>query len=206
MSYGDAEARIVDWYRSTAFVVDPAAAVAAPTVARQPVRASRLRVSLRAGTSNIGSVTVTGTADGSPGTVESLAFTGAGERVTTRAFTALSSVATAGLTNESTVPTLYVEAVGSGGEPQAQQYVIAAGRAVPILEGGGSWPASRAGSQQQSGATALVPWEEVWQPREGDEVVDPLTSERWTVLSAKYVPSRARPRHVACVLQRRGSS
>ncbi len=201
--YALGEARF-DVKRQTAAVVDAGTAAALMTVARQPARRSLLQVSVTAGTSCTGSVTITGTVDGQVGEVESLAFEESGQRTTRREFTAIATVATAGLTNESTVPTVEVRTVGIDGSPQHQTYTVAADRAgnlwQPFRPG---WPQPVSGSAQVGNARIALPYEEVWSPREGDVFVDLITSEEWLVVARPRVRGGLRPSHWELDVERR---
>src|SRR3990167_3162154 len=92
--------RWFDFKRRTAYVVDSAAASASPTIARQPARAALMQATVSGGTANTGTITFTGTVDGVAGQTEVLTFTEAGTLVTTKAFSALSAIATSGLADE----------------------------------------------------------------------------------------------------------
>lgn len=103
--------------RRSSFVVDEAAAVTSPTVARQPGRSALLRVF--ADTPVAGTVLLNGTA---------VAFS-AGDRLkkqTTVSFTALTSVLVQGLAGA----TIHVEAIKNTGEPVLSEYTVTSSLAV----------------------------------------------------------------------------
>lgn len=179
--------RTVTLYRRTAYVVDAATAAASMTVARQPVRGSVLRAEVSGGTTGSGTVTVTGTVEGVAGTTEVLTFTANGTRSGSKVFTAVSAVATSGLADEATKPTVGVLAVDVGGAPQAQDTSLAANVPAVVKRSSGRWPVRDAGSEAEQRTTFLVDRSDVWTPRKADALVDDGTSERWLVEDARGV-------------------
>ena len=60
--------RTITIARRTAYLLEAVAAAASLTVDRQPPRASAMRVTVAAGTTGSGTVTITGTVEGVPAT------------------------------------------------------------------------------------------------------------------------------------------
>lgn len=177
--------RTVTILRRTAFVVDAATAAASMTVDRQPVRASAMRVEVASGTTGSGTVTTTGTVGGVAGTTEVLTFTTNGVKVGTKLFTAVSAVATSGLADETTKPTVSVQAVDVAGAPQHARASLAASVPATVRRSRGSWPVVSAGSEAVQLTTFLLDRSENWTPRKGDALVDDGTSEEWLVEEAR---------------------
>lgn len=201
-AHGD---RWFDFKRRTAFVVDVGAAAATVTIARQPNRASLMQATVAGGTSGTGTVTFTGTVDGVIGQTEVLTFTAAGTLVTTKAFSALSSVTTSGLADEVSVPTLKVKAVGRDGSPENTLYTIAAGRAATVWSPGSSFSVwSQQPASTESGSLVMhLDYEEVWQPREGDAAFDVITGDEFIITANPVLNGTLRRRLWELTLNRR---
>jgi len=154
------------WYRSTALVLDAAAPVASHTASRQPVRASCLQVQLT-GTPT-GTVTISGTVEGVADT-EVLTWTGTpAHKVTRKAFTAISGIAT----SLSGAVSIAITAVGADGSPQAATETLKSGWPVVFKERSlSSYRQEAPGNEKKVGGVILVAYEETWRPREGDLVV-----------------------------------
>lgn len=172
--------RLVTVKRRTAYVVDPATAAAAMTVARQPVRASCLRVEVSGGTTGSGTVTLVGTVGGALTTV-ALTFSENGPKTTVEEFTALSSVPTAGLTNEAVVPTVSVQAVDRSGRAQSSASTVAASVPATFRASRGRWPVERQGSREAEEGIFGLDWSDVYEPRSGDLIVEDVGGDEWLV-------------------------
>ncbi len=183
----------VDVLRSTAFVLDAAEAAVSMTPDRGPARRGRFDVSVQGGTANTGTVTLTGTLDGSP-QVEVLTFTGSSVKRCAELFDGLTLVETSGLADETAKPTLSVKAVDEDGSAQPTTYTVAADRPADVsYGGGGDWPTARSGSHDDDEALIGLPYEEVYAPRRGDMVRPRDTAEVWLVRSARPIPSKYQP-------------
>lgn len=187
---------VVTWKRATAYLVDSEAVAASHTIDRQPVRASRVAVSLTG--SPTGTVTVAGTVDGGA-TTEVLTYTGtAATRETKKLFTALTGITT----SLSGATLLAARAVGTDGSPQTTLYAVKSGHPISIQEAGSStWKGETQGAGDVGDETAMVAYEEVWTPRIGDRIVS--GSDAWEVLSVEGPQGSAlRPRHWECRIRR----
>ncbi len=164
--------RTITISKRTAYLLDAVAAAASLTVDRQPPRASAMRVTVAAGTTGSGTVTITGTVEGVPGTTEMLTFSANGVKVGSKLFTAISAVTTSGLANEAAVPTVAIEAIDRQGAPQAQDVVRASGVPAGVKKSSGRWGVPIPGSEVSQSITYLVDWSDLWTARRGDRVVE----------------------------------
>lgn len=183
--------RLVTIERRTTLVLDAVAIAASLDPDRQPVRASVIKVKV-SGASASGTVTISGTReDGSSGT-DALAYDGDGSRSTARAYTALDAsggFTTTGLTGA----TIEAQAVGKGGEPQAQSTTLVSDYPAGIKHSGTpGWPAEVPGSARMDTATFTVPWCSAFTPRVGDHLID-QDGTRWLVQGVRTVPSPMQP-------------
>lgn len=184
--------RLVTLRRSTAQVLDPTTAAASLTVSRQPVREGCLRVTVAGGTTGSGTVTVTGAVGGVAGVSEVLTFTANGSQTTTKRFTAISSIATSGLSNEATVPTVTIQSVGGDGTPQRQDYDVATGIPMRPVNDAGRWPGGAPGAERSGYSRWRIEDWEIWTVRVGDKLIDESTSEEWLVEEVSTVGERDR--------------
>lgn len=164
--------RNITIYRRTAYLLDAVTAAASLTVDRQPPRASAMRATVAGGTTGSGTVTITGTVEGVAGTAEVLTFTANGVKVGSKLFTAISAVATSGLADESTKPTVAIEAVDRQGAPQAQDVTRAANVPAQLKRSSGRWPVPTVGSEVSQTITYVVDRSDLWTPRKGDRVTE----------------------------------
>jgi hypothetical protein len=172
--------RAVTVYRRTAYIVEPASAAATLTLARQPARACLVEVAVSGGTSGTGTVTVSGTVNGSPDS-QALTFSGRGRQVTTKRFTAISSITTTGLHDEPSKPTISASAVGADGGRLESDSLVASGWPMRKDAGTAGWPVPVSGSAEVEVTRFYMDFTEAWAPREGDVFVDDRTSEQWQV-------------------------
>lgn len=184
--------RWFDVYRRTSFVVDAVVAGTTVAVTRQPARQALLQGRVWGGTNNTGSMTLTGTVGLTAGVAEVLSFASAGYQTTTQEFSAVSGITTAGLSTETAVPNVSVDAVSQDGSPVQTTYVVAAGRAAQLNASAGSWPHDRGGTAIGGGATISLPFEEAWTPRVGDLFVDIITNEKWMMVGTGREPGPGR--------------
>lgn len=173
---------LVDWKRSTAYLLDPVAVAGSIAPTRQPVRKSCVQVKLT-GAPN-GTVVVAGLVDG-VADAETLTWAGSAvARATVKQFSTLTGF-TASLTGASTIEAL---AMGPGGQPQADTYVLKGQHPVQMNESNAPrWQASTPGSERANYATCRVQYEEVWAPRQGDIVADLITGTTWQVVGQPRV-------------------
>jgi hypothetical protein len=80
--------------------------------------ACKVKGTITGGSQNTGTITITGTVGGTPGTTETLTFTQAQWVLGNKLFTTISAITTSGLADESTKPTVKVEACDSSGNPK----------------------------------------------------------------------------------------
>lgn len=81
-----------------------------------PTAGSYLKIDVSGGTSNTGTVSLSGTYGGSPVT-ETVTFTGARWKITTNQYATLSNPTTSGLADEATKPTVTITACNISGAP-----------------------------------------------------------------------------------------
>lgn len=172
--------RRVSLYRRTSAIVDEAAATSTLTVARQPIRESVLLVRVSGGSSNTGSVTVSGTSSGSS-TSETLSFSGAGAKQTVKRWTAISSITTSGLADEGTVPTISVEARSPGGEHQFATRALVTEYPATFSRLRARWTGAIHGVESVGASTLLLPYAETFEPLPNDVVVDLTTGDEYVV-------------------------
>lgn len=183
MSISNMANRRITVKRKTAFVLDATTALASIDTDRQPNVGSFIEAELSGGTSNTGTVTVSGAVDGAPDT-EVLTFTGAGKQTTVLRFDSLDAsgtFVTTGLTDEPTVPTIAVRAVGSGGDPHPQHVDVVTDWPARFDRGRATWPAPTAGSSQLEKTRFYVDFNTVWEPKDGDVIIDQRDSQEYFV-------------------------
>jgi hypothetical protein len=174
--------------RRTAYVLVAAPASASMTPTRALLGQAYLQVTVAGGTTGSGTVQVTGTAPGGGAQSEVLTFAANSTQVTAKRYATLTTVATTGLANEATVPTVAVQAVSADGTPQLVQVEVAAERPVVVgYTGPLDYPAPTQGSHELDGATVLVDYEETWTPRVDDLGTEPATGEVWLVRGVREV-------------------
>lgn len=176
--------RTVSIFRRTAYIVDPVAVTASVTVSRQPVRAGLARITIAGGTSGTGTVTLTGTVDGVAGVQEVVTFVGNGTLSSSKRFSAYSAIATSGLHDEATPPTISVECIGPEGSPQPTSYALVANWPASRTTTRGQWPSPTQGSSPVQPFVYLLSYSEVWTPRRGDVIRDDATGEDWLIEAA----------------------
>jgi len=180
--------RYLDVYRRSAFVLDAATAAAAMTLDREIRAECFLQVEIAGGTDGTGSVTITGTAPDDSAQVESLTFTGNGAQQTTGRWKAgtTPTIATAGLHDESSPPTVAISTVGADGGAQLQRTAVATGRPALFRQrGGANWRAAKSGTHESGSFDVLIGYEEVWTPRVGDIVIEPVSGDEWLIQSVQ---------------------
>lgn len=180
--------RTISIFRRTAYLLEAVAAAASLTLDRQPPRASALRVVVSGGTTGSGTVTVTGTVEGVAGTTEVLTFTANGTKVGSKLFTAISAVATTGLADEATKPTISIEAVDRQGAPQAQDVVRAASVPAQLKRSSGRWPVPVPGSEVSQSITYIVDRSDLWTPRKGDRIIEDANTAEESIVEEARTP------------------
>ena len=180
MNFGLA-GRLFTIKRQTALLVDAVAVSATVSIDRQPIRECLLLIQVTGGTDNSGTVTITGTVDGSSGATETLSFTEAGYEQTSKRFTAISEITTSGLADEASVPTIDVQAIGVDGSKQLNNYSIITGLPVHIDHSGTQWANDIPGSAEREHCHFVFPWLPTLTPREGDVLIDDYNSEQWMI-------------------------
>jgi len=180
--------------RSTAYIVDPAAAATSMTVARQPAADAQVKVRVKSGTTGSGTVTVTGTLDGDA-VAETLTFSANGTQLSEYVWDTVSTVATSGLADESTPPTVSVEATDSSGAPIKQTASLATGRPIAFsFSGSGNAKLYNAGVQEEDITLMEMAYESAYAPLVGDYVSEDDTGDLWLIREVRTLPSRLRPR------------
>ena len=184
--------------RATSYVLDSVAVASSLTPNRQPSSASRILV--YASGSPTGTVTLTGTVGGVTDT-EVLTWTGAaGARVTVKTFSAVSGL-TSTLTGGSTI---YGQAVGAGGQPEANKLVdVLSGYPASLIQKNQpGWKGLAAGHEETADAVAKLAYLDVYTPVEGD-LLTTDTGDTYEVKSAHLRGGALRPSEWILVLQKR---
>lgn len=200
--------RRVSLYRRTPFVVDRAPAGATLTVARQPVRESVLLARVSGGTSNTGTVTVSGNVSGAPAS-ETLSFSGAGFRQTVRRFSSVSGVTTSGLADEATIPSISIEALSPGGEQQFAVALLVSGYPATFSRLRARWSGAIHGVETVGASTLLLPYAETFEPLPNDVLVDETTGDEYLVRDVDLLRAGGRvcrPSHWEASVERRDKS
>ena len=115
-----------------------------------PPWAVKVKGTISGGTSNTGTITITGTVAGVAGVTEVLTFTAAQWRLGSKLFTAFSSIVTSGLADEVIKPTVTVEACDSVGNPKLwtdtdAEYYACKFKAISLQSGAGAYKFLEAG-------------------------------------------------------------
>lgn len=115
-----------------------------------PPWACKVRGTISGGTSNTGTITITGTVAGVAGVTEVLTFAQAQWILGSKLFTAFSSIVTSGLADEATKPTVKVEAVDSVGNPKYwtdadTEYYACSFKPISLQSGAGAYKFLEAG-------------------------------------------------------------
>lgn len=200
--------RRVALYRRTPFVVDPAVVAATLTLARQPVRESVLLVRLSGGTSNTGTVTVSGLVSGSAAS-ETLSFSGAGFRQTVKRFTSVTSITTSGLADEATLATVSVEALSPGGEQQFAVALLVSAYPATFSRLRARWSGAVHGVESVGASTLLLPYAETFEPLPNDVLRDETTGDEYLVRDVDLLRAGGRvcrPSHWEVTVERRDKS
>ena len=192
MSLYRAANRLMTFKRQTAYVVDSVAASDTVSIDRQPVSDSLIEVNISGGTDNTGTVVIAGIVNGSSDS-QTLTFTGAKIKNTSKQFSSLTSITTTGLSDEASVPNISVRAVGIDGSPNLMNYTVAASRPVTAaymqMRGAANWDANTYGTQETDYLQVIVSYEEAWRPRVGDLIHDDQQpGDIWMVRAAREFP------------------
>ncbi len=185
--------------RATSYVLDSVAIAATLTPDRQPSSASRLL--LYASGSPSGNVTITGTVSGVSDT-EVLSWSGtAGARVSVKTFSAVTSL-TSTLTGGTTI---YAQAVGAGGQPEANKLTdIVTGLPVSlVMKNQPGWKGLAPGHEATADAVCKVPYTDLYTPKVGD-LITTDTSETYEAIAVHLRGGGLRPGVWIVVLQKRG--
>lgn len=185
---------LVDIYRQSSYVVDPATAAASMTVNRQPARRALFRIKVSGGTTGSGTVTIAGTLGGVANS-QAVVFTANDEKRTTILLDAVTSVSTTGLANEATVATVSVEALDETGRPQAQEILVVSERSAQRGRGSGDWQTRKGGTIEDDEPPLVLDYEEVWTPRVGDVVKQQAATDKWRVEHVRVWPGPTRPQY-----------
>lgn len=184
--------------RATSNVLDSVTIAASLTPDRQPSSASRILI--HASGSPTGNVTVTGTVNGASDT-EVLSWTGtAGARVTIKTFSAVTSL-TSTLTGGTTI---YAQAVGAGGQPEANKLTdILSNFPAPLIQKNQpGWKGLAAGHEETADVVAKLAYLDTYTPLAGD-LLTTDGSETYEVKSAHLRGGGLRPSVWILILQKR---
>lgn len=184
--------------RATSYILDSVTPAATLTPDRQPSAASRILVHVTGSPS--GNVTITGTVSGVTDT-EVLSWSGsAGVRVSIKTFSAVT-----GFTSTLTGGTaIYAQAVGAGGQPEANKLTdLATGQPVSLVQKNQpGWKGLAAGHETTADAVCKVPYTDLYTPKVGD-LITTDTSETYEVIAVHLRGGGLRPGTWIVVLQRR---
>lgn len=170
--------------RRSASLIDASAAAATLAVSRQPVRASLVEVTVASTVGGgSGTVAITGLSEGAT-TTELLTFTAAGVKQTGKLFSSISGMTTTGLADESPPPTVSARVCGRDGSSQSTEEELARDYPAAVDERSGWWRNDmHGGASQDDHAYVMLPYCEVFSPREGDVLTDGQ-GRRWLVVNA----------------------
>jgi|6_EtaG_2_1085325.scaffolds.fasta_scaffold51980_2 hypothetical protein len=197
--------------RMTAFVLDAATASATMSLTRQPVRESMLQVRVYNGTTNTGTVTLTGL-DISGGAVsEVLTFTTIGYKQSVNLYASVNvgGVTTSGLTDEATVPTMEIKSLGADGSLQNASFNVVVGWPMYMDRSRPSravWKAERSGTAEEEPVFVMIQWSDTWAPREGDILIDNYSAEQFVITGTPMLEGYNRVSHYEAWAQRRQGS
>lgn len=185
---------LVTWQRSTAFLLELTTPGATHSPALQIVGEACVQVQLT-GTPT-GTVTVSGTSNGSTAS-EVLTWDGSpGYRVTTRKFTGAVEL----VVNQSGGSQIAAKVIGHGGDP-ARMVSIVRGPQHPVSVEDVTESRGRIhgqGDQAEGTHRILVPYEDAWAPRRGDLVTDDMSGEVYEVIAVGKPPGELHPSHWSC--------
>jgi hypothetical protein len=202
---GVAERRI-SIYRRTAMVVERAQATSSLTIARQPVRESVLLIRVEGGTSG-GSVTISGLVGGAAAS-ETKTLLGPGFAQSHKVFQSISSISVTGMSDEEPAPSISVEALSPGGEPQFSTASVVSGYPATFSKARNRWAGAVHGVESVGPSLLLVPFSESFDPRPNDIIRDETTLDEYLVRDVDLV-TRGRlclPSHYELSLDRRDRS
>lgn len=181
--------------RDSNCVVDLVTISATVTIDRQPGKAGILRVTISDATAGTGTVTITGTVEGTPGSTEVLTFTGNGSKITTSKFSAITSVTTTELADEADVGNIEIAVTTGGGQPILQRFTVA--NLVPsrIYEFGapGTLKTIIPGQEADAFRRLIIEVPTTWDLRTEDKIVDGAVT--YEVTSSPSVKHTRRDAH-----------
>lgn len=202
MSFAALLNRRFNVYRRTAILVAEVTLAASHTAAITPTVPYAVEVEISGSPSAFGTVTITGTINGTAGQTQVLTFTGVGKQATSKVFDKNTAIAvtSSGWTGTATTTVRAVNRDGS--HIKALSLVVSAwpGR---LSRSGRRWETPISGSTQTESPMLFLAYSTVWTPREGDELYDRLTpNERWKVFSVPTIDELAAPHHWELSVQR----
>ncbi|MBU6287603.1 MAG: hypothetical protein KGS10_05520 [Chloroflexi bacterium] len=200
--------RRVTVYRRTQYVIDATPAAPAMGLSRQPGARACLQVVVSGTSPCTGTVTISGLIGGSP-IVTVLTFSYPDTQTTVAQYDSISLVTTAGLADESPLPTIAIQAMGRDGSAVHASYVLVSDWPMRKDAGSPSWPAPIPGAAEMERCLWYFDYTDAWIPRDGDVFVDQRTGEQWLVVGhpAQHGGGLTVPHHfeVTC-MRRQGSS
>jgi hypothetical protein len=178
-------------YRQTSYLMDATTAAATMSIDRAMANSTTgtfVQVQVSGGTTGSGTVVIAGTDTDGSTTSETLTFTANGTKVTTTKWSALSSITTTGLAGEATVPTVSAVAVSADGVYNLIRKTVATVRpALMVEKTAPGYPATLAGTKEVDKSIIRFDYEEVWQPKVDDIMVDATTGEEWLAVGCRMV-------------------
>lgn len=185
--------RVITVYRKTAVVIDAVVASGAIAIDRQNTKNAMIEVEIGGTGFVAGTVTVAGDIDGAPDT-EVLSFTASGTVKTTRKRFDAGTLTAFSSTLPGTV-TVLARAVGAGGDRLNIASTVITGWPARFDRGRGRWRNQAQGTQQVEQTRFYVDYTTVWDPREGDTIVNEDSLEEFLVIGVPDLHGARRIAH-----------
>lgn len=168
----------------------------------QPSRASSIKIIIDSGTTGSGTVTITGTVSGVANTEEELVFTANGIKNTVKQFTAISSITTTGLADETVKATIELKAITPTGQPIISETQIFSAMPGWLSEKSGGISVIISGAEITTRIRLLCEYDANHPLMANDIVVD-NDSNRFIITFIKRAQSlRKKIHHLECGLKR----
>lgn len=174
--------RTITVYRKTSAVIDAIGASGAIAIDRQSTKDALIEVQIGGTGFVAGDVTVAGDVDEAPDT-EVLSFTAAGTVKTTRKRFDAGTLTAFSSTLPGTV-TVLARAVGAGGDRLNINTTVITGWPARFDRGRGRWRNLAQGTQQVEQTRFYVDYTTVWDPRDGDTIVNDKNLEEFLVIGS----------------------
>lgn len=189
--------------RRTAYVLEatPAALTLSPDIASWRESLLEFRV-YGSGAPCTGTVHLLGQDGAGVTRSETLTFTGTAYKRSVNRY-ASAGMTTAGLADETPVPTIEARTVSGSGSPETTEYDLRTGWPAAIDPGLPTWPNGIATGSAEAGLAGIVlAYDETWAPRPGDVVHDD-TGSSWEIVGTPQIASALIASHWRCRARRR---